>query len=212
MSASGSMNTEMNVSDSVLVGVGVGEFNSKLSVYIPILDDTVSEALICQVFMSEGLGVVERVDFIHNRLGKKQAFVHFVNWNNTLGVRALHMQILDPNQRARLVYDTERSKFWPLLPNRNPLDTPRTEIISVLQNKIIALENKLNQVNFMGAGAGAGGLSCDVEYGMPSKRPRSENSLENLVIRTSPPRPLASPEIVRQNGRGATPLGMRVES
>jgi hypothetical protein len=123
----------------------MSEFNSTLSIYIPIVDEKINDTAIKAVFEHLGLGVISRVDFVYSSLGKKQAFLHFTEWFDCEKSHKVQRDILDPGTNARLVYDNP--KFWPLLQNRNPVDKPNLDtpnIIDVLQTKIEMLESKLN--------------------------------------------------------------------
>jgi hypothetical protein len=140
----------------------INEFNNKLSVYIPIVDENIGDTSIKAVFEHLGLGVISRVDFVYSSIGKKQAFLHFESWNDCEKARKVQREILDPDCNARLVYDNP--KFWPLLQNRNPIENPKLltpNIIDVLQTKIEMLENKLNM------------FGISTEYDGLGKRPRS---------------------------------------
>jgi hypothetical protein len=126
------------------------EFNNKLSVYIPIVDENIGDTSIKAVFEHLGLGVISRVDFVYSSLGKKQAFLHFESWNDCAKSRKVQREILDPDCNSRLVYDNP--KFWPLLQNRNPVENPKLltpNIIDVLQTKIEMLESKLNSFGIL---------------------------------------------------------------
>jgi len=91
---------------------------SVLSLYIPIIDAETSEQYIIKMFQDHNIGKVMRVDFVKNSVkNRREAFLHFDEWFDNDGSKALREDILDPTTKSRLVY--AGTKFWPLLVNKN---------------------------------------------------------------------------------------------
>ena len=153
-------------------------FNAKLSVYIPVIDEKINEAFITGIFQNLKIGEISRIDFVYSLVGKKQAFIHFNKWYDNSKVHELQKKIMSPSANARIIYD--KPKFWPILQNRMPLDVPHAEninIVSILQNKIIELEAKLNAVTVNTAG-----VICDDDFVSYGKRRRSSPNNDSTSI------------------------------
>ena len=93
--------------------------SSVLSLYIPVISKTTSEAYIKKMFTSNKIGKIMRVDFVFNKAkNRNEAFIHFDEWFNTTESMALKEDILNPDTKTRFKYN-ESNKFWPLLVNKN---------------------------------------------------------------------------------------------
>ena len=150
-------------------------FNPKLSLYIPVIDEKIDQAFITGIFENLQIGEISRIDFVYSLVGKKQAFIHFNKWYDNSKVHELQKKIMSPSANARIIYD--KPKFWPILQNRTPLDAPHAEatnIVTILQNKIIQLEAKLEALTVNRTTA-----ICDDDFVSCGKRHRS--SSDNLV-------------------------------
>lgn len=162
------------------------QFDNTLSLYIPIISDLVTEMQIKNTFKNLEIGNVSRVDFINKTVSsgiiKKQAFVHFDNWFDTLTAKNLQTSIVDSNINAKLVYDDP--KFWPLLPAHNPEpeqpehakeENQKTIEMIIMKNKIQELEKIIDSLNIK---------NCIHEENIKSlmeyKTPSINNSWENL--------------------------------
>lgn len=89
-----------------------------LSLYIPVIQDNITETNVKQVFIKKNYGEVERVDFVRNKLkNRREAFVHFKVWYDNEDVKEFKDRINNPNTKTR-VYHTN-NKFWPILINHN---------------------------------------------------------------------------------------------
>jgi hypothetical protein len=106
--------------------------SSVLSLYIPIISKTTSEAYIKKMFETNKIGKIMRVDFVFNKAKERtEAFIHFDEWFNTSESNALKEDILDPNTKTRFKYSTT-TKFWPLLVNKNAhkrINNPNYEVL-----------------------------------------------------------------------------------
>ena len=107
--------------------------SSVLSLYIPIISKTTSEAYIKKMFDSNKIGKIMRVDFVFNKAKERtEAFIHFDEWFDTSESKALKEDILDPNTKTRFKYSTTTTKFWPLLVNKNAhkrVNNPNYEVL-----------------------------------------------------------------------------------
>ena len=111
--------------------------SSVLSLYIPIISKTTTEAYIKKMFDSNKIGKIMRVDFVFNKSkNRNEAFIHFDEWFNTSESNALKEDILNPNTKTQFKYSTTTTKFWPLLVNRNAhkrINNSNYEVINSLK-------------------------------------------------------------------------------
>ena len=110
-----------------------------LSLYIPIISKTTSEAYIKKMFDSNNIGTIMRVDFVYNKSKQRtEAFIHFDKWFETTESNALKEDILNPNTKTQFKYN-KSNNFWPLLVNKNPnkrVNNPNYEVIDSTNMKI----------------------------------------------------------------------------
>lgn len=93
--------------------------DQSLSLYIPRVTRRMTDHFIAETIEKMGLGAVGKVDLVETADGRQMtAYVHFGSWNDTAENRQLQQRIKDPNQQARLVYDSPW--YWILLVNKNP--------------------------------------------------------------------------------------------
>ena len=89
-----------------------------LSLYIPVIQDNITEAYIKRQFENHEIGKILRVDFVKNiSKQRREAFVHFDEWYDNPTSRALQDDIKNPDTQTRFVY--MGTKFFPLLVNKN---------------------------------------------------------------------------------------------
>lgn len=97
--------------------------SSMLSLYVPIISKTTSEAYIKKMFNNNNIGKIKRVDFVKNIVKNRiEAFIHFEEWYNNKEATNLKEDILNNNTQTRFKYSNS-DKFWPLLVNKNPEKT-----------------------------------------------------------------------------------------
>jgi len=95
------------------------QIDQTLSIYIPRINQYITEQYIKDVFSDLNIGVVSRVDVVDiPNKAQNSAYVHFSEWNNTDVVSMLQCKIKNPNQQAKIVYNSPW--FWFLLPNTSP--------------------------------------------------------------------------------------------
>lgn len=93
---------------------------SILSLYVPIISDSISEAYIKKMFANKNIGKIARVDFVKNiAKNRREAFIHFEEWYINEEANLLKEDILNNDTKTRFKYN-DSNKFWPLLVNKNP--------------------------------------------------------------------------------------------
>ena len=106
---------------------------SVLSLYIPIIAESISEEYIKKMFKTYNIGIILRVDFVKNLVkNRREAFLHFDEWYNSEESKKMKEDILNPNTKTRFIYN-EAGKFWPLLINKNAhkrVDNPNYEVLN----------------------------------------------------------------------------------
>jgi hypothetical protein len=102
-----------------------------LSLYIPVVQNHITEAYVKRQFADNNIGKVMRVDFVKNiPKNRREAFVHFDEWFDNETSRALQEDIKNPDTKTRFVY--HHTKFFPLLVNKNAhrrINNPAYEVI-----------------------------------------------------------------------------------
>ena len=94
--------------------------SSILSLYVPIISDSISEAYIKKMFANKNIGKIARVDFVKNiAKNRREAFIHFEEWFINEEANLLKEDILNTDTKTRFKYN-DSNKFWPLLVNKNP--------------------------------------------------------------------------------------------
>jgi hypothetical protein len=106
---------------------------SLLSLYIPIISDTISDKYIKKTFKDHNIGTILKVDFVKNKeKNRREAFVHFDEWFTTEESKKLQEDLKNPETKTRFKY-TESNKYWPLLVNNNAhkrVKNPKYEMIA----------------------------------------------------------------------------------
>lgn len=116
--------------------------NQKLSIYIPHVFINITKERICDVFETQEIGNVERIDFISKK-GKdgkdyNTAFIHMKCWYNNDCVGNLQSKITTKTSTARIVYDDPW--YWNLYENMNPRSLNELK----LEEKIHTQGNQIN--------------------------------------------------------------------
>ncbi len=116
---------------------------SVLSLYIPIISDSISENYIKKIFVNKNIGKILRVDFVKNiQKNRREAFIHFDEWFVNDEVSALKKDIEDPNTKTKLMYNNKN--FWPLLVNKNPHKRVNNPNYSILEKSEVKNVYKTN--------------------------------------------------------------------
>mgnify|MGYP001218047308 CR=1 FL=1 len=120
---------------------------SVLSLYIPIINNGISEQYIKTMFKNNNIGQVMRVDFVKNvEKNRREAFIHFDEWFNTDESKKLKDDILNLDTQTRFVYNTKSNKYWPLHVNKNAHKRINNPKYTMIKNDIVseAFKNNLN--------------------------------------------------------------------
>ena len=126
------------------------DFNPNLSLYLPSLDEEVTQLALTTLFQSNKIGVVERVDFVYNTKGVRQGFIHLSQWFDNTATRELQKKILDNKQTAVIKckkMSGHKTNNLIILPNRNPRQLGHTDLLSHLQSRIYFLEQQFRELN-----------------------------------------------------------------
>lgn len=106
---------------------------SVLSLYIPIISETISETYIKKTFKDHNIGTILKVDFVKNKeKNRREAFIHFDEWFTTEESKKFQEDIKNPTSKTRFKY-TESGKYWPILVNKhttNRIKNPKYEMIT----------------------------------------------------------------------------------
>ena len=108
--------------------------SSLLSLYVPIISDSTSEAYIKKMFANKNIGKIARVDFVKNiAKNRREAFIHFEEWYTNEEANKLREDVLNNDTKTRFKYSNSE-KFWPLLVNKNPNKKEANPNYVVLEN------------------------------------------------------------------------------
>ena len=124
-------------------------FNNKLSLFIPrVVPEWASREMIADKFKMLDIGTISRVDFHEkssaNGVKYYQAFLHFEMWEDNAATRNIQARIYNSEQCARLIYDDPW--YWILLKNNNPLTQEEVAVNAALQERVVALEEQIVQI------------------------------------------------------------------
>jgi len=124
-------------------------FNNKLSLFIPrVVPEWASREMIADKFKMLDIGTISRVDFLEkssaNGVKYYQAFLHFEMWEDNAATRNIQARIYNSEQCARLIYDDPW--YWILLKNHNPLTQEEVVANAALQERVVALEEQIVQI------------------------------------------------------------------
>ena len=124
-------------------------FNNKLSLFIPrVVPEWASREMIADKFKMLDIGTIGRVDFLEkssaNGVKYYQAFLHFEMWEDNAATRNIQARIYNSEQCARLIYDDPW--YWILLKNHNPLTQEEVVANAALQERVVALEEQIVQI------------------------------------------------------------------
>ena len=128
----------------------IDNFDKNLSIYIPNIEENITLQKLITVFQEEKIGMIERVDFVYNIKGIRQAFVHFINWFDSKENREFQAKIMNNKENAlgKGKKLSKSSKNLILLPNRNPRpSTEKNDIIQSLQERLNNLELLFKELN-----------------------------------------------------------------
>tara|TARA_Y100000591_G_scaffold189799_1_gene164132 strand:- start:6764 stop:7369 length:606 start_codon:yes stop_codon:yes gene_type:complete len=122
------------------------------SIYIPVIGKEISEKYMKRCFKEKNIGEVDRVDFVLNKNKmRREAFVHFSKWYNTPDANSLMADLSNPETKTHFVY--KGTSYWPILPNKNPVERNSYERKSTsvyeLEDRINIIEKTMEQLSFV---------------------------------------------------------------
>ena len=126
------------------------DFDKNLSVYIPNIEENVNLQKLMTLFQEEKIGMIDRVDFVYNTKGVRQAFIHFIYWFDAKENREFQAKIMNNKENAIIKGKkiSKSSKNLIILPNRNPRpSTEKNDIIQSLQERLNSLELMIKEMN-----------------------------------------------------------------
>tara|TARA_Y100000389_G_scaffold163308_1_gene166508 strand:+ start:1795 stop:2250 length:456 start_codon:yes stop_codon:yes gene_type:complete len=113
-----------------------------ISLYIPIIQRTTTDAFVKKIFAEKHIGQVSRVDFVYNKeKNRNEAFVHFDYWFDSDSANQLKITILDSTVKSKIYYNDKQ--YWPLLINKNP-NEKKFNPKYIDQNKLFEQEKQLD--------------------------------------------------------------------
>ena len=131
----------------------LSEINQELSIYIPHVYMNITEERVIKVFEMLEIGIVKRVDFVEkdtpDKNISKKAFIHFEKWFESEMVKNFQKRIVDPNERATIVYD--EPWYWMVFPNKNPITEKEAMFQEFMSDASKRIEKLENLVEFMAA-------------------------------------------------------------
>lgn len=139
------------------------QFDPKLSLYLPSIEEKVTQLGLTQIFQTNKIGIIERVDFVYNTKGVRQAFIHLSEWFENENNKEFQKKIINNKETAIIKckkISGHKTNNLIVLPNRNPRQLGHTDLLSALQNRINLLEEQVRI------------LSID-NLSVPTKRNRS---------------------------------------
>ena len=129
----------------------ISEFNYALSIYIPVINELVTEDKLKNYFIKKNIGVVSKIDFVYNVKGIRQAFIHFSLWFLNDYTKILQENIIN-NKKVCLIKNKEicseifNNENIILLPNLNPKTSSNIDVINKLHDRVSSLENMISQM------------------------------------------------------------------
>ena len=123
--------------------------SSILSLYVPIISESISELYIKKMFNNKNIGKIARVDFVKNiAKNRREAFIHFDEWYINEEANNLKEDILNNDTKTQFKYN-DSNKFWPLLVNKNPNKKEANPNYVILDNEEVKSTYKvsLNLIN-----------------------------------------------------------------
>ena len=69
------------------------DINKNLSLYLPSLSEEVTQLGLTILFQDNKIGIIDRVDFVYNTKGVRQAFIHLNEWFDSSETRELQKKL-----------------------------------------------------------------------------------------------------------------------
>lgn len=125
---------------------------SSVSFYIPVIADGIREDFIAKIFKHKNIGIVERVDFVLNKLKvRREAFVHFKEYFDNEHANSIKAVISDGGAEPYKFYYKD-GRYWALLLNKNPTTSQasrKSTNVYDLEEEILSIKKEMEKLSFM---------------------------------------------------------------
>ena len=178
----------------------VSSIQNVKSLYIPIISSFINEEFVKHSFNIKNIATIDRVDFVFNNAkGRREAFVHILSWQENKDSVKMKNALVKKNNYKFYFHEENKTMFWPILINKNPLpaDSPNrvSNNIYTIEERVNTLNQHLNALQSIALNHSAILQEMNVEDNESNKRQRSNNSEFNNTFIPSVP----IPTIMRQN-------------
>jgi len=126
------------------------DINKNLSLYLPSLSEEVTQLGLTILFQDNKIGIIDRVDFVYNTKGVRQAFIHLNEWFDSTETRELQKKIMDNKQTAIIKckkMNGHKTNNLIILTNRNHRQLGNSDLLSTLKNRINFLEEQFRKLS-----------------------------------------------------------------
>lgn len=168
------------------------------SLYIPIISSFINEEFVKHSFDVKNIATIERVDFVFNNAkGRREAFVHILTWKDGKDSTKMKNALIKKNNYKFYFHQDNKSMFWPILINKNPLSVDSPNRVSTnnytIEQRVNTMTQHLNALQSIALNHSAMLQEMNMEGNTSNKRQRSNNQEynNNFIPRI--------PQIVRQN-------------
>lgn len=164
------------------------------SLYIPIISSFINEDYVKHSFDVKNIATIDHVDFVFNNAkGRREAFVHIHSWRENKDSTKMKNALVKKNNYKFYFHEENKTMFWPLLINKNPLASDSPNRVSTnnytIEEKVNTMAQHLNALQSIALNHNAMLQEMHLEVNEPNKRHRSNNEFA-----------VAPPQLVRQNG------------
>jgi hypothetical protein len=137
-----------------------------LSIYIPRVNNNITEEFVKQTFRSQQIGIVNRVDFVQIVSpapglsdGCQSAFVHFDGYYDSEETDNMYKAVFEEDSSWKFYPIPSSPEYWLLLKNKNPVQPTKLNIHQLAENHRILeeaaaiqsqhIQEQLNTINFI---------------------------------------------------------------
>ena len=165
------------------------------SLYIPIISSFINEDFVKHSFNIKNIATIDRVDFVFNNAkGRREAFVHILSWRENKDSKNMRNALIKKNNYKFYFHEENKTMFWPILINKNPLDANSPNRVSnnsyTIEERVNSMNEHLNALQSIALSHSAMLHTMNVEDNQSNKRQRSNEQENNSSI----------PVITRQHG------------
>ena len=169
------------------------------SLYIPIISSFVNEDFVKHSFHIKNIATVDHVDFVFNNAkGRREAFIHIYSWKDNKDSTKMKNALIKKNNYKFYFHEENKTMFWPVLINKNPLASDSPNRISTpnytIEDKVSSMNHHLNGLQSIALNHSAILQQMHLEPNDSNKRHRSNNescSVSNVMT---------PPLLMRQSG------------